>query len=282
MLGEIHYREPWIHFPRTINEYVLYFIRDGEMFLRENGEEYHLKVGDFFLLEPGFLHEGVRPSACSYIYAHFTHPDMGRVQDDAAAMEDLEEKRKKSLLSYNLDREDPTDPITYLPKHFHTSGGDFLSLLHGAIMCYDGREEHYKRRAASILHTFFLQISHEHLQAGSRRGKLRRSQVTAQQLLHYLNQNYAQHLSGNDIAQKFGVNFDYINRVFSEMTGSTIFTYLNNLRIYQAKQLIATTDLSFSEIADRVGIEDHYYFSKLFRKITGLSPTQYYKEGRSR
>lgn len=52
MLGRINYTEPWIHFSRTINEYVLYVIRDGNMYLREDGALYHLKAGDFFLLEP--------------------------------------------------------------------------------------------------------------------------------------------------------------------------------------------------------------------------------------
>lgn len=284
MLGQIRYSEPWIHFSRCINEQVLYVIREGNMYLQEDGVRYHLTAGDFFLLEPGLPHEGYQKAPCDYYYAHFTHPDMHRVTDEKAAMALLTEKRRQSLISYNLDENDPTDPITYLPKHFHLSGGEFKSQLHAAVECYDSREEHYKRRASTQIHSFLLQVAHDHLLAqNSAQGrKMRKSDAVAEQLLRFLNQNYSKRLTSREIEEMFEVNFDYINRVFSHMTGSPIFTYINILRIYNAKQLIATTDLPFSEIAYLVGIEDRYYFSKLFRKMTGVSPTEYYKEVRSR
>lgn len=284
MLGHIRYREPWIHFARSINEFILYAVRDGNLYLREDGIQFHLKAGDFFLLEPGLPHEGYQKAACDYYYVHFTHEDMFRVQDDGRAMLSLAEKRRKSLLSYNLDEADPTDPITYLPKQFHMSGGDFKVSLHAAAEIYNGREEHYKRRTSALIHSFLLQIAHEHLlasEAASGR-PVRKSEVVAEQLLTYLNQHYAEPLTSPEIEERFEMNFDYINRVFSRMTGTPIFSYLNMLRINHAKQLIATTDLKFSDIAYLVGIENRYYFSVLFRKLTGSSPTEYYKEVRRR
>ena len=74
MLGQIRYNEPWLHFSRCINEWVLYVIRDGNLYLQEDGVRYHLSAGDFFLLEPGLPHEGYQKAVCDYYYAHFTHP----------------------------------------------------------------------------------------------------------------------------------------------------------------------------------------------------------------
>lgn len=283
MLGQIRYSDPWIHFSRCINEWVLYVIRDGDLYLQEDGVRYHLSVGDFFLLEPGLTHEGYQRAACDYYYAHFTHPDMCRAADERQAIALLAEKRKKSLVGYNLEAVDSTPPITYLPKQFRLTGGEFKAQLRAAVDCYDSREDDYKRRTSTLLHSFLLQTAHEHLLSrNSAQGrKLRKSDVIAEQLLRYLNQNYTKHLTSTEIEELFESNFDYLNRVFSSLTGSPIFTYLNILRINNAKQLISTTDLPFSEIAYLVGIEDRYYFSKLFRKSTGMSPTEYYKEVRS-
>ena len=222
MTGHIRYSQPWIHFARRLDEYVLYVIREGNMYLRENGLEYHLKAGDFFLLEPGLQHVGTRKASCDYFYTHFTHPELRRVEDEAAAMAELAEKRRQSLISYNLDAADPTDSVTYLPKHFHLSGGEHRSLLRSAVACYEAREEHYKRRASTFLHSFLLQTAHEHLMAemAVRDRRLNRSEAAVDQLVQYLNRNYTKRLTSQELAERFEMNFDYLNRVFSAMTGS--------------------------------------------------------------
>lgn len=110
--------------------------------------------------------------------------------------------------------------------------------------------------------------------------RLNRSEAAVDQLVQCLNRNYTKKLTSGEISERFEMNFDYLNRVFSAMTGSSIFSYINMLRINNAKQLIASTDLAFSEIAYLVGIRDRYYFSRLFKKLTGMSPTEYYKKAR--
>lgn len=281
MMGYVRYKEPWMHFSRQIDEFVLYVIKDGDMFIRENGIDYHLKRNDFFILEPGLLHEGYMKAACDYYYAHFSHSGMQRAADDTAAMEELSDKRRKTMVSYNLDKEDPTDPVTYVPKHFSVGEIDFRQRLSAAVEEYDAREEHYRNRVSTMLHSFILDVAHEHLlREWTEKKQVTKAEVVAERLIRYMNQNYSKALNSSQIEELFDVNFDYINRIVSKMTGYTVFAYLNVLRINNAKQLIATTDLPFNEIAYYVGIEDRYYFSKLFKKLTGMTATQYYKKSR--
>ena len=280
--GHVRYSDPWQHFERIINEYILYVVRDGELFLEEDGVQYHLQAGDSIVLEPGLRHVGTKAASCDYYYAHFTHAEFVRAEDDAKAMRELTAKRRTTLISYNLDVDPPTDSITYLPKLYHFRDLEYRPALNTIVECYDAREEHYRSRVSAMLHSFLLQIAHENLleynSLNARRVK--RSEIIAEEIVKYINQNYSATLTSQDIEDRFEINFDYINRVVSDMTGSTIFAYLNDVRIRAAKQMIATTNLPFSQIAELVGIEDRYYFSKLFRRLTGMTATDYYKKTR--
>jgi YesN/AraC family two-component response regulator len=113
------------------------------------------------------------------------------------------------------------------------------------------------------------------IQANSHKNK---ALSTAQDILNFLNIEYSNKLSSGDISEKFEGNFDYLNRCFKKMTGHTIFAYINLIRINKAKELILTTHMHFGEIGYLVGIENPYYFSRLFKKIVGITPTDYYND----
>ncbi|MEE0731184.1 MAG: AraC family ligand binding domain-containing protein, partial [Oscillospiraceae bacterium] len=63
----------WTHFRRQNGEYILYYLVDGAMHLREGEKEYSLKAGDVFLLQPGLVHEGTKPAGCAYYFVHFSN-----------------------------------------------------------------------------------------------------------------------------------------------------------------------------------------------------------------
>lgn len=282
LIGRIKYATPWIHFPRMIDEYILYVIREGEMFLEENGVRYHLKAGNAIILEPNRPHEGYQKAPCDYYYVHFKHPGFIHVpeSEEKDAMTRLVEKRRDSLASYNLDENDVTDSITYLPKLFSLPNQGYRVAFNRAIDIYNQREEHYKRVASAEMHRFFLDVAHENLLmyiSHHNSAHVRKSEIVAEELLRYLLSNYTEQISSELIEERFEMNFDYLNRIFTSITGSTIFAYLNAVRINHAKELIATTSLRFNEVAYLVGINNQFYFSKIFRKYTGITPSEYFE-----
>ena len=70
----------------------------------------------------------------------------------------------------------------------------------------------------------------------------------------------------------------YLSRLFKKEVGQNLSTYIQNVRVEQAKVLLQSTNLKIFEIADEVGINDPVYFSKTFKKITGHRPNEFRKK----
>lgn len=95
------------------------------------------------------------------------------------------------------------------------------------------------------------------------------------QVAHYLELNYNQPFSQFACAQMFYVNKDYLCRKFKNTFHVSMVTYLNDLKIRHAKQLLEDPSIKIRDIAHEVGYEDEKYFSRQFKKVTGLTPGEY-------
>ncbi len=94
-------------------------------------------------------------------------------------------------------------------------------------------------------------------------------------LIHYINNNYSNHLTLEFLADFFGFSKYHLCRIFKKYTGYTINQYITLLRIERAKELLKTTSLPANKICIMVGIEDFNYFYRLFKKHTGESPKHF-------
>ncbi len=95
--------------------------------------------------------------------------------------------------------------------------------------------------------------------------------------IQYISQNYAEYLTLEETAKALSHSPDYLGRIFKQETGVTFNHYVNNLRIEKAKKLIRNTDMRLTDISHMVGYADQSYFTKVFRRITGISPSEYIK-----
>ncbi len=91
----------------------------------------------------------------------------------------------------------------------------------------------------------------------------------------FVENNYTRKLTLEDVAEAVYVNRSYLSRIYKQKTGENLFSAINRKKIEEAKRQMTEGNRKIWEIAERVGVEDTAYFSKMFKKYTGYSPREY-------
>lgn len=253
--------------------------------MKENGLSFVLRKGDMYVLEPNLEHEGTEHDLCDYYYIHFEHTDVRTLQVD-----DM-----KALAHYFIAHHDQSPFLEQKPAHPLVSEYDCcfpkshsitdkarfrrtLLAMNDMLQLY--RRKHYNHSLTALRFTeLLIELSRDNfmdeLQRNDRFPAKSIGKVNG--LLDYIHQNYSHKITSHQIESAFEGNYDYLNRCFKRMTGQSITQYVNQVRIKHAKELIETTDLTYSEIGYLTGLNDPYYFSKVFKKYVGMPPNQYAK-----
>ena len=92
---------------------------------------------------------------------------------------------------------------------------------------------------------------------------------------HYVEAHYMEDVSVLDIASAFGYSEAYFCKLFKQNFGKNFVTYLTEYRVELAKKALAELSCNVKEVGQRVGYADSNYFTKVFRRITGMSPSEY-------
>ncbi len=93
--------------------------------------------------------------------------------------------------------------------------------------------------------------------------------------VEYISQNFSEDITLATVAEYLHVNTSYLSTLFRQVTGMTFKEHLNRVRIEEAARLLSNTDYPVMEIAIACGYKDQSYFTKVFKKLTGLTPRQY-------
>lgn len=98
-----------------------------------------------------------------------------------------------------------------------------------------------------------------------------------QNVKEYLDEHYQQKITLDGLSEMFYINKFYLTRIYKDQFGISINSYLLQVRITHAKQMLRFTDLSIEEISHECGMNDANYFSRMFKKVEGMTPGEYRK-----
>ncbi len=99
-------------------------------------------------------------------------------------------------------------------------------------------------------------------------------------ILHYIDHNYAENITLESIAPLFGYNHSYLGKIFTKKMGQSFNSYVDHVRIEQAKRLLLQDDSKVYAIAERIGYKNVDYFHFKFKKYVGQSPAEFRKKNR--
>ena len=97
-------------------------------------------------------------------------------------------------------------------------------------------------------------------------------------VIYYIEHNYQSNITLENIAPLFGYNSSYLGKIFSKKLGTNFNSYLDNVRVDHAKEILLGTKIQVYKVAEMVGYKNVDYFHIKFKKNTGISPAEYRKQ----
>lgn len=140
------------------------------------------------------------------------------------------------------------------------------------------RQEDFEELLALLLKQLFISIHRQMLKGDKWKNDFPDNEM--ENAIQYFNNHYHQEININEYASSKGMSVSWFIRHFRQYTGTTPMQYIVSLRMTNAQVLLETTNYNVTEIGNMIGYENPLYFSRIFRKQKGISPSEYRKKRR--
>ena len=246
------------------------YVADGFTLHSVSGMVNILMTGDIFFIRPGEEHSYINAYQTKIYNIMFRTHELGAFEEELSSLSGLTD-----LFSAQLSEKTIGKRILHVPIQSQRSMESTCEKM--ARECRE-KKSGWKCSLRARLASFLVQYS-----------RIYEEQWEAHvlstydyygyiyKILEYVDMNYANPISMNDLSDVTGLSADYMTRKFKAALHMTPSEYIRRFRIARAMELLCTTDLSVSEIAQRTGFSDVSLFSRVFKQSAGLPPALYRK-----
>lgn len=265
----------WIEASRIIYDHEL-VIFGGEFIVELDGQKHHCPPNSFLIIPPGKEHKTINISN-KPAYRYWVHFDW--LCDKSFHKTPLAAyfPAKSHHMLYHIAPEFVPDTIMKgtVPAFTKT-----LELHKRLCERHNYGNSHEKKTCRAILFELLIELLDQGIPKEEHYDKTHKLTAKVRQMLadtieDIITKSASEIPSVQKLLAETGYSYAYLSRLFKKSYGISPISYINLLRIERAKLLIEDTNLKISQIAKQLGFESNEYFTRLFHKKVGLSPSEY-------
>lgn len=255
-----HYDMPTHHFH---SRYEIYYLISGERYYFIKDRTFHVSEGDLIFIHAHELHKTIDGGTQGHerVLIYFKENYIMTSNQSVKTLLDILTLHDYCIIRLNVDEKKYIENLLHCAMNeIQNQPVGFDIYLQSLIM----------QLLVFITRQVGSNTSYTLLPPSSKHGKV-------SEIVQYINQNYMTHLTIPYISKLFFISPYYFSRIFKSTTGFTFVEYLNSIRIREAQKMLLDSELTVTQIAEKVGFGSITHFNRVFKKITGLSPLKYRK-----
>ena len=241
--AEHHYRER----KEGVDQYIFFYCTEGKGVISVDNKEYILQKNEAFCIprNKGHFYYACDENPWSILWVHIKGEDTKYFPLDECRIIHFSTEASINRMFFLFDLLFRVLDVSYYSLGNFIYISQVLSLIMGETYCREKPKS----------------VSSEN------------RQVTY--IVRFMYKNLDKNLTLKQILDEFKCSKSHLNDIFQKATQHSPMDFYINLKVQEACKLLRSTDLLIYEVAERLGYKDQYYFSRIFKKITGMSPSDY-------
>ncbi len=245
----------WMHLTRQLFDFELFVVTEGKLYIAGNDTEYELEKGQYILMPPHTMQHGYKSSDCSFYWLHFAPSGSYDILDTPS---DRHEPDSISIIIPEYGTLQSQERMVVLMKQLQDSERRY------GIKCVNNYN------TSAILAELGAQCYNK-----QRYNNADNSSQLYNDIADYISLNICSNLKVTDIADYFGYNEKYLTTYFKKWSKVSIKQFILQTKMEHAKAELSETNHSISQIGYNIGYADPHNFTNAFKKVTGLTPSDF-------
>mgnify|MGYP001577997910 FL=1 len=240
---------------KTLQHHELIFVTGGKGYIIAGHKRYSFKKGSLLYIWPNEQYS-LETDVGEPFYGLSVHFSYATVEFNSDKC--------------NITKETDTLPLDFVQnlQDYYQINNIFKELVENWLGKFPGYE--------FITKTLLQRLLFEILLNKRKNSQNYSTSLKVEKIIEYMQQNIDTKLNLEDLSKLVQLSSTYLTRIFKETTGYSVIKFFNKIKVDKAKELIIEGDKKVKEVAQILGFTDEFYFSRIFKKIEGISPSEFY------